>query len=82
MLFQDLFQAALGRAGCAGTAKQGLTSVRCELRTGAFACDFFKWEKCHPNFSYHARQNSKKLQAICGVNIAGSVTEAHLQSPR
>lgn len=43
------------QAGCAGTAKQGLTSVRCELRTRVFACDFFKWEKCHPNFSYHAR---------------------------
>lgn len=43
------------QAGCAGAAKQALTSLRQELRMRAFAQNFFKWEKCHPDFSHPAR---------------------------
>lgn len=66
---------------CAGTAKQGLTSVRCGLRTRAFARAFFQMGKV---LIFHIMpvKIAKKLQAICGINTAGSVTEAHLQSPR
>lgn len=43
------------QANCAGNGNQGFTSAAIfELRRRQFSQDFFKWENCHPNFSYHA----------------------------